>query len=223
MEHAGSFASKAGLRHTELISGLVLAHVFTFNRNMPDVPSLAATDGRSLNDLLVAVARDRDRTAFALLFGRIAPRLKTYLLHSGTVAAQADELVQEVMLLVWRRADAFDPVQSAASTWIFTIARNKRIDTIRRERRPEFDPDDPALVPDLPPAADRSIETAQESARLRAAILKLPDEQADLLRLAYFEDQPHTMIAQQRGLPLGTVKSRLRLAMGRLRRELAGS
>jgi RNA polymerase sigma factor (sigma-70 family) len=79
------------------------------------------------------------------------------------------------------------------------------------------------LVPDLPPAADRSIETAQESARLRAAILKLPDEQADLLRLAYFEDQPHTMIAQQRGLPLGTVKSRLRLAMGRLRRELAGS
>jgi RNA polymerase sigma factor (sigma-70 family) len=223
MEHAGSFASKAGLRHTELISGLVLAQVFTFNRNMPDVPSLAATDGRSLNDLLVAVARDRDRTAFALLFGRIAPRLKAYLLRSGTVAAQADELVQEVMLLVWRRADAFDPVQSAASTWIFTIARNKRIDTIRRERRPEFDPEDPALVPDLPPAADRSIETAQESARLRAAILKLPDEQADLLRLAYFEDQPHTMIAQQRGLPLGTVKSRLRLAMGRLRRELAGS
>jgi RNA polymerase sigma factor (sigma-70 family) len=223
MEHAGSFASKAGLRHTELISGLVLAQVFTFNRNMPDVPSLAATDGRSLDDLLVAVARDRDRTAFALLFGRIAPRLKAYLLRSGTVAAQADELVQEVMLLVWRRADAFDPVQSAASTWIFTIARNKRIDTIRRERRPEFDPDDPALVPDLPPAADRSIETAQESARLRAAILKLPDEQADLLRLAYFEDQPHTMIAQQRGLPLGTVKSRLRLAMGRLRRELAGS
>jgi RNA polymerase sigma factor (sigma-70 family) len=223
MEHAGSFASKAGLRHTELISGLVLAQVFTFNRNMPDVPSLAATDGRSLNDLLVAVARDRDRTAFALLFGRIAPRLKAYLLRSGTVAAQADELVQEVMLLVWHRADAFDPVQSAASTWIFTIARNKRIDTIRRERRPEFDPDDPALVPDLPPAADRSIETAQESARLRAAILKLPDEQADLLRLAYFEDQPHTMIAQQRGLPLGTVKSRLRLAMGRLRRELAGS
>ena len=223
MEHAGSFASKAGLRHTELISGLVLAQVFTFNRNMPDVPSLAAMGGRSLNDLLVAVARDRDRTAFALLFGQIAPRLKAYLLRSGAVAAQADELVQEVMLLVWRRADAFDPVQSAASTWIFTIARNKRIDAIRRERRPEFDPADPALVPDLAPAADRSIETAQDSARLRDAILKLPAEQAELLRLAYFEDQPHTMIAQQRGLPLGTVKSRLRLAMGRLRRELAGS
>jgi RNA polymerase sigma factor (sigma-70 family) len=223
MEHAGSIALISTLRHPGLISGLVLAPVFTFNRNMPDVPSLAAMGGRSLNDLLVAVARDRDRTAFALLFGQIAPRLKAYLLRSGAVAAQADELVQEVMLLVWRRADAFDPVQSAASTWIFTIARNKRIDAIRRERRPEFDPADPALVPDLAPAADRSIETAQDSARLRDAILKLPAEQAELLRLAYFEDQPHTMIAQQRGLPLGTVKSRLRLAMGRLRRELAGS
>jgi RNA polymerase sigma factor (sigma-70 family) len=158
-----------------------------------------------------------------LLFGQIAPRLKAYLLRSGTTAAQADELVQEVMLMVWRRADSFDPARSAAVTWIFTIARNKRIDAIRHDRRPEFDPGDPALVPDQAPAADRSIETAQDTARLREAILKLPAEQAELLRLAYFEDQPHTMIAQRSGLPLGTVKSRLRLAMERLRRELAGS
>ena len=211
------------MRHTGLISGLVLAQVFTFNRNMPDVPSLTITDGRSLDDLLVAIARDRDRAAFGLLFGQIAPRLKAYLVRSGVAASQADELVQEVMLMVWRRADSFDPVRSAASTWIFTIARNKRIDAVRRDRRPEFDPDDPALVSDQAPAADRSIEAAQETARLRDAILKLPAEQAELLRLAYFEDQPHTMIAQQSGLPLGTVKSRLRLAMTRLRRELAGS
>jgi RNA polymerase sigma factor (sigma-70 family) len=190
---------------------------------MPDVPSPAVTDGRSLNDLLVAIARDRDRRAFGLLFGQIAPRLKAYLLRSGAMAPQADELVQEVMLMVWRRADSFDPVRSAASTWIFTIARNKRIDAIRQDRRPEFDPGDPALVPDRAPAADRSIETAQDSARLWDAILKLPADQAELLRLAYFEDQPHTMIAQQRGLPLGTVKSRLRLAVARLRRELSGS
>ena len=119
-----------------LISGLVLAEVFTFNRNMPDAPSLAVTDGRSLDDLLVAVARDRDRAAFGLLFGQIAPRLKAYLVRSGVAASQADELVQEVMLMVWRRADSFDPARSAASTWIFTIARNKRIDAIRRDRRP---------------------------------------------------------------------------------------
>jgi RNA polymerase sigma factor (sigma-70 family) len=211
------------MRHTGLISGLVLAQVFTFNRNMPDVPSLAVTDGRSLDDLLVAVARDRDKVAFGLLFGQIAPRLKAYLVRSGAAASQADELVQEVMLMVWRKADSFDPAQSAASTWIFTIARNKRIDAVRRDRRPEFDPGDPALVPDQAPAADRSIEAAQDTARLRDAILKLPSEQAELLRLVYFEDQPHTMIAQRSGLPLGTVKSRLRLAMVRLRRELAGS
>jgi RNA polymerase sigma factor (sigma-70 family) len=211
------------MRHTGLISGLVLAEVFTFNRIMPDAASLAVTDGRSLDDLMVAIARDRDRAAFGLLFGQIAPRLKAYLVRSGAAASQADELVQEVMLMVWHRADSFDPAQSAATTRIFTIARNKRIDAIRRDRRPEFDPSNPALVPDRAPAADRSIETAQESARLRDAILKLPAEQAQLLRLAYFEDQPHTMIAQQSGLPLGTVKSRLRLAMGRLRRELAGS
>jgi RNA polymerase sigma factor (sigma-70 family) len=206
-----------------LISGLVLAEVFTFYRNMPDAPSLAVTDGRSLDDLLVAVARDRDRAAFGLLFGQIAPRLKTYLVRSGAAASQADELVQEVMLMVWRRADSFDPARSAAVTWIFTIARNKRIDAVRRDRRPEFDPGDPALVPDQAPAADRSVEAAQDTARLRDAILKLPSEQAELLRLVYFEDQPHTMIAQRSGLPLGTVKSRLRLAMARLRRELTGS
>jgi RNA polymerase sigma factor (sigma-70 family) len=211
------------MRHTGLISGLVLAQVFAFNRNMPDVPSPAITDGRSLDDLLVAIARDRDRAAFGLLFGQIAPRLKAYLVRSGVAASQADELVQEVMLMVWRRADSFDPVRSAASTWIFTIARNKRIDAVRRDRRPEFDPDDPALVPDQAPAADRSIEAAQETARLRDAILKLPAEQAELLRLVYFEDLPHTMIAQRSGLPLGTVKSRLRLAMARLRRDMAGS
>ena len=211
------------MQHTGLISGLVLAEVFTFNRNMPDAPSLAVPDGRSLDDLLVAVARDRDRAAFGLLFGQIAPRLKAYLVRSGAAASQADELVQEVMLMVWRRADSFDPARSAASTWIFTIARNKRIDAIRRDRRPEFDPGDPALVPDQAPAADRSIEAAQDSARLRDAILKLPSEQAELLRLVYFEDQPHTMIAQRSGLPLGTVKSRLRLAMARLRREMTGS
>jgi RNA polymerase sigma factor (sigma-70 family) len=206
-----------------LISGLVLAEVFTFYRNMPDAPSLAVTDGRSLDDLLVAVARDRDRAAFGLLFGQIAPRLKAYLVRSGAAASQADELVQEVMLMVWRKGDSFDPARSAASTWIFTIARNNRIDAVRRDRRPEFDPGDPALVPDQAPAADRSIEAAQDTARLRDAILKLPSEQAELLRLVYFEDQPHTMIAQQSGLPLGTVKSRLRLAMARLRRELTGS
>ncbi|GEO40693.1 RNA polymerase sigma-70 factor (ECF subfamily) [Skermanella aerolata] len=206
-----------------LIAGLVPSSVFASNGKMPDVPSPAALDGRSSDELLVAIARDRDKDAFGLLFGRMGPRLKAYLLRSGIAPSQADELVQEVMLMVWHRADTFDPARAMASTWIFTIARNKRIDAARRDRRPEFDPEDPALVPDQPAAADRSIEQAEASARLRDAIAKLPAEQADLLRLAYFEDQPHSAIARHKGLPLGTVKSRLRLALERLRRELAGS
>ena len=132
--------------------------------------------------------------------------------------------MQEVMLLVWRRAETYDPAQASASTWVFTIARNKRIDALRREHRPEIDPDDPALVPALvperPDSADRRVELRESTSRLRAALKELPAEQAELLRLAYFEDKPHSAISAERGLPLGTVKSRLRLAVERLRKAL---
>jgi RNA polymerase sigma-70 factor (ECF subfamily) len=184
------------------------------------MPNASFDEGRPPNDLLLAVARERDRAAFAELFRHFAPRLKAYLTRLGAEGALADELVQEVMLTVWRRADGFDPSQASAATWIFTIARNRRIDGLRRESRPEFDPHDPALVPDVPEAADRLIETTQDTARLQAAISVLPGEQAELLRLAYYEDQPHSAIAERTGLPLGTVKSRLRLALGRLRKAL---
>ncbi|WP_207480745.1 sigma-70 family RNA polymerase sigma factor [Arenibaculum pallidiluteum] len=177
-------------------------------------------EGRAPNDLLLAVARGGDRAAFSALFRHFAPRLKAYLTRLGAEGALADELVQEVMLTVWRRAGDFDPAQASAATWIFTIARNRRIDGLRREARPEIDPSDPALVPGAPEAADRAIETSQDTARLHAAIAGLPGEQSELLRLAYYEDQPHSAIAERTGLPLGTVKSRLRLALGRLRRTL---
>ncbi len=176
--------------------------------------------GQNLDELVLAVGRERSRRAFGALFGHFAPRLKSYLKRLGTESSQAEELVQEVMLLVWHRAETFDPTQANASTWVFTIARNRRIDAIRRERRPEFDPNDPALVPQAAEAADRVVETGQETARLRAAIGALPREQADLLRLAYFDDKPHSVISAERGIPLGTVKSRLRLALDRLRRLL---
>ena len=184
------------------------------------MPDTRSDDGHAPNDLLLAVARTRDRAAFAALFGHFAPRLKSYLVRLGAEGALADELVQDVMLTVWRRAESFDPARASAATWIFTIARNRRIDGLRREGRPEIDPADPALVPDAPEQADRALEGAQDTARLHAAIADLPAEQAELLRLAYYEDQPHSAIAQRTGLPLGTVKSRLRLALGRLRRTL---
>ena len=174
----------------------------------------------SAEDLMIAVAERRDREAFAQLFERFGPRVKAYLIRQGADGASAEDLAQDVMLTVWRRAAQFDPAKAAVSTWVFTIARNRRIDTLRRARRPEFDPDDPALVREPDDPADSVVETVQTNERLHAAVAALPDEQEHLLRLAYFEDKSHRTIAEELSLPLGTVKSRLRLAMAKLRAAL---
>ena len=173
-----------------------------------------------LERLMTSVAEDRDRDAFASLFSHFAPRLKAFLMRLGSGGVEAEELMQEAMLMVWRRAESFDSRQAGVSTWVFTIARNKRIDALRRERRPEFDPEDPALIPAAPPAADDAFAAQEDNERLRKAIATLPVEQAELIRMAYFEDKAHVAIAEQTELPLGTVKSRLRLALGRLRKAL---
>jgi RNA polymerase sigma-70 factor, ECF subfamily len=182
------------------------------------------TSPARLSQLIVAVAAEGDRDAFAALFAHFAPRIKGYLIRRGAAAGQAEELAQEAMIMVWRRAATFDPAKSSAGTWIFTIARNKRIDALRSERRPDFDPDDPTLAAQLaaaaPVRADLAVAVAQRDACLAAALTELPQEQAVLVRMAYFEDKAHGQIAAETALPLGTVKSRLRLAMVRLRRAL---
>jgi RNA polymerase sigma-70 factor, ECF subfamily len=186
-------------------------------------PAAPRTDQeRPFADLIARVAQHQDRAAFAALFGHFAPRVKAYLMRLGADDGGAEELAQEVMLVVWRRAASFDPALAAVGTWVFTIARNKRIDRLRRERRPEIDPDDPALAPDPAVGADMALDAAETGDRLRDAIGALPDEQAQLLRMAYFEDKSHRAIAAETRLPLGTVKSRIRLALGRLRTVLEG-
>jgi RNA polymerase sigma-70 factor (ECF subfamily) len=169
--------------------------------------------------LVEAIARG-DRNAFATLFRHFAPRLKGYLVRLGTDAGQAEELTQEAMLVVWHKAATFDPRQSSVSTWLFTIARNKRIDMLRRDKRPEIEADDPALVPATPAQADAIYQAAEAGARLARAITELPTEQRDLLTLAFYEERTHRDIAVLRGLPLGTVKSRLRLALAHLRKVI---
>ncbi len=171
-------------------------------------------------DLIEAIAGSQDKAAFQQLFEHFAPRLKSYLLRLGADAAMAEDVAQEAMVMVWRKAASFDRRQAGASTWIFTIARNKRIDRLRRERRPELDPDDPGLVPAAEPAPDRSLQDGQARQRIAAAMKALPDEQADLVRRAFFDDESHSRIAEESGLPLGTVKSRIRLALTRLRHEM---
>ncbi|WP_119165172.1 sigma-70 family RNA polymerase sigma factor [Algihabitans albus] len=183
-------------------------------------PTVPDAGSPTPEQLLLAVAQQRDKVAFTALFRHFAPRLKAYLMRLGAEAGAAEELAQEAMIMVWRRAETFDPTQASVGTWIFRIARNKRIDALRRERRPEFDPEDPCLQPDPAPAADGQLERGQSDERVRAALKTLPPEQAEVVRMAYFEDKAHGTIAEETELPLGTVKSRLRLAMGRLRKAL---
>ncbi len=191
---------------------------------MPAGAAVARTDQeRRLVDLIGRIARHRERAAFVALFDHFAPRIKAYLARLGCDDASAEELTQEVMLAVWRRAASFNPGLAAVSTWVFTIARNKRIDRLRRERRPEIEPDDPALVPEPEAPADVALEAAQAGGRLRAAIAGLPDEQQQLVLMAFFEDKSHRAIAAETRLPLGTVKSRIRLALIRLRGALESS
>ncbi|MSP88203.1 MAG: sigma-70 family RNA polymerase sigma factor [Alphaproteobacteria bacterium] len=183
-------------------------------------PLSPAPDAASALSLMAAIAERRDRDAFARLYLYFAPRLKAYLMRRGADDGLAEEMTQEAMLTVWYRAGSFDPAKAGVSTWIYTIARNKRIDRLRRERFPEIERDDPALVPEPPIAADSALALVQDDARLRVALAALPPEQAELLHLAFFQDKSHSTIADECGLPLGTVKSRIRLALQRLRNDL---
>ena len=177
-------------------------------------PELKAQDQA---DLLDAIALRRDRDAFKALFTDFAPRIKAFARRMGAESHVADDLAQDVMLTVWRQAARFDRRKAGVSTWIFTIARNRRIDTIRRERRPAYDPHDPALDRAAEPQADEALHSLRQGERLRRVVAQLPEEQSSVLRLAFYEDKSHGVIAEELNLPLGTVKSRIRLAMGKLR------
>ena len=167
--------------------------------------------------LILAVASGRDRECFTRLFEYFAPRVKSYLLRLGAQPVFAEELAQETMLVVWRKAASFDPSRATASTWIFTIARNLHIDSRRRIRAPEFFADDPADAAPPPAEPARLLLDGERETRVREALNELSPDQAAVIRLSFFEDKPHAEIARQLSLPLGTVKSRLRLAMNHLR------
>ena len=171
-----------------------------------------------MDALLGRVAATQDRAAFAALFAHFAPRVKAYLLRLGAPSGVAEELAQEALLSVWRKAHLFDPAKASAATWLFTIARNLRIDAIRRERRPELDPEDFMPQPDAD--ADEGLMLAENEGRLRLALKELPADQIQVVELSFFADKPHSQIAAELDIPLGTVKSRLRLAMARLKRGL---
>ena len=173
--------------------------------------------------LLRQVAEARDRAAFKALFEHFAPRLKAYAMRLGAPGQQAEDLAQEAMLTLWRKAHLFDPAKASAATWLFTVARNLRIDMLRRERLLRAEDSDLAREAETEPDAGEGFEARQNEEALRLALRALPAEQNQIVMLSFFSDKPHSEIAAELNLPLGTVKSRLRLAMTRLRAHLGES
>ena len=169
---------------------------------------------------LEAVAKNGDSLAFKRLFADLAPRLKYFLIKRGLAESAAEDVLQETMMKVWRKASLFDPSKASASTWVYTIARNVRIDRLRKESRPEPDPNDPCYVPDDPETGEQAVSRKQDRERISKAMAVLPPEQMKIIRMSFFDEKSHGEIAEELDIPLGTVKSRLRLAFGKIRAEL---
>jgi len=174
----------------------------------------------SLSGCIVQIATRQDQAAFERLFRHFAPRLKSYFAKRGGDPAIAEEITQETLVSVWKNAAQFDPAKASAATWIFTIARNLAVDRFRQARRPSFDPNDPALTPDDEEPPDRQFERAEAERRIRDVMDTLSSNEKSVLMLSFYEDHSHGEIAQRLGVPVGTVKSRIRLAFGKLRAAL---
>ncbi len=170
--------------------------------------------------LIGAVASRQDRAAFSQLFEHFAPRVKTFMRRSGMNDGAAEELAQETLIAVWRKAALFDSGSTGPSAWIFTIARNLRIDALRRERRSASNDTseiDSEFLLDESPHADTVVAAAQADSRVRAALAELSEDQRRVVELSFYQEMAHADIADELEIPLGTVKSRLRLAMNKLR------
>jgi len=167
---------------------------------------------------MLAVRDAQDRAAFAALFDHFAPRLKGFVMRSGTGSAQAEEIVQDVMLTVWRKANQFDPTRAQVSAWIYQIARNKQIDTYRKDQRPV--PEELTRDPEAEPDASQILMMEQEAGKLKMALAMLKPKQREVIEQAYLGELSHQEISTQTGLPLGTIKSRIRLGLEKLRHDL---
>lgn len=196
--------------------------------NPPQTTTIGAAPIRPAEDssitsheaLITRVARDRDRAAFKQLFGYFAPRLKSYLINLGLGAERAEDLAQDVMVTVWQKAEQFDASKAKLSTWMFRIARNRFIDLKRRQKYPEVDADDHLKEFVAPEQTDEPVMAGQTAARISKAMVTLKDNQRRVIELSFFEELSHSQIAEQLDLPLGTVKSRIRIAFQALRKEL---
>ena len=193
------------------------AHNIVFSARMTDDSASAALQTPEM--LITRIAQTRDRDAYAQLFTRFAPKVKAFVMGQGMNAAEAEDLAQDALLNVWRKAHLFDASRATAVTWIYSIARNLRIDAARKAKRVRDLPEDLwQSEPERP--ADQQLVDAQSAKTLSGMMAALPEEQKTILRMSFYEDLSHGDIARALAIPLGTVKSRLRLAMTRLKTGL---
>lgn len=213
-----AYTPQDGARMPAFAAGAIAHKGYLVLANQPENFSPSAEAQIDFAELMVRVRDAQDRTAFAQIFAHFAPRVKAFLMKSGSDAALAEEFAQDVMATLWHKSAQFDPLRASLATWIYTIARNRRIDYFRRARRPE--PEALDWGPESEPDAADIYQAAQETNRLTAALGTLPEAQRALIQRAFYGDLTHSEIAAETGLPLGTIKSRIRLALERLRQSM---
>ena len=169
---------------------------------------------------LVNIAKSQDIESFKKIFDYFSPRLKSFLMRSGADEAIAEEIVQETMTIIWIKADYYDPKVASPSTWIYTIARNKKIDILRKSRKAILEDIETAVLPPIESKADENIEHDQKFDMVARYLDDLPADQLDLLKMNFFEEKSHGEISEITKIPLGTVKSRIRLALEKIRGKL---
>jgi RNA polymerase sigma-70 factor (ECF subfamily) len=190
---------------------LAVTNIFPESETTEGVLAMEAADWLKL------VAERRDRDAFERLYGFFAPRIKRYMMRQGADEASADDLAQEAMVQVWRKAHHYDPQKAAATTWVFRVARNLQIDRLRKHKLHEVELSVEAEHDEGGIGSHECFEKRPDADRLRALVTALPEEQMDVVRLAFFEGLSHSEVSLQLSVPIGTVKSRLRLAFSKLR------
>ena len=174
-----------------------------------------------MSNLLTKIAEERSDDAFQKLYSEYAPRVKTYMMQQGADPALAEELAQETLLTVWRKASQYSPDRGTAAAWIFTIARNLRIDRLRKDVRWQSLPDEQAeAIPSEAAGQDEMVLIDQRRVRVQAALADLPPDQRTVVTLAYIEGLSHSEIAEKLSTPIGTIKSRMRLAYQKVRDAL---
>jgi RNA polymerase sigma-70 factor (ECF subfamily) len=186
----------------------------------PEPENRARVTAGEAVEWLTSVAISRDRHAFERLYGYFAPRVKSYMMRQGADEASADDLSQETMVQIWRKAHQYDPQKAAVTTWIFRVARNLQIDRLRKCKLHEVEMTADVEPDDGESGGQDSVEQQPDAERLRALVHALPNDQMDVVQLAFFEGLSHSEVSQQLSIPVGTVKSRLRLAFGKLRTGL---